>query len=203
MKVILRPMLLTGINTDKLFARAPIDEVMLKEKLNGWGRTLRGLERLGAKLKKNPTTAHQGAQVLEYTANAWLSRKLQSGNLETVLKKEFVEIIVRLQRYGVKFNGTMQLRFTKRWITYAFEDLNEGGEDEATRVNDISSPFKIANEVEAKFTEVDPKLRHLDAPHNSCEHVRHDCVGAIRLGMHLCRRVGSPEVGYVLGEVHP
>ena len=35
MKVILRPMLLTGINTDKLFARAPIDEVMLKEKLNG------------------------------------------------------------------------------------------------------------------------------------------------------------------------
>ena len=74
--------MLAGINTDKLFARAPIDDVMLKEKLNGWGRTLRGLERLGAKLKKNPTTAHQGAQVLEYTANAWLSRKLQSGNLE-------------------------------------------------------------------------------------------------------------------------
>lgn len=82
---------------------APVDQVMIAERVGGWGRCFRGIERALKKLDSSDDTKADVVELSNYLDLLTTARQLQPANLATISHERLEFSLNKLCKAGVFF----------------------------------------------------------------------------------------------------
>jgi hypothetical protein len=113
-------------------ALCPVERVCEAEKMGGWGRHIRGIEKGLGRLAKDPDTHELQVDLEEYLDDVHLARKLQAKHIMLLDEEKFNSIIDRFAgKY--EFSNTMNKRFIERRMAKGSEALLKAVDVEVTK----------------------------------------------------------------------